>query len=209
MKIYKPSIKKTNFLKLKLFKNHIYLNKTNEILPRLKKALNVIFKYHTSNKRILFTGNPNKKLINTLTNTKHIFVPQSIWIEGILTNSESFFKKSIRKSKHISSQKFNMYGQLNKTIDLIVILNEPFVTKIVEEALKAQIPTVVYNCELNIFDSKPSFKIPNNNQKLTNNFFNAVLIAILQKTLKLKLKKPLNNYNLLSAKYFKNIKKLF
>jgi ribosomal protein S2 len=194
VKINKTNIKKTNFLKLKLLKNYIYINKTIEILPRLKKALNVIFKYHINNKRILFIGNSNQKLITALTQTKHIFIPQSIWVEGILTNSESFFKQFLEKSNKTSRQKFNAFEQLNKTIDLIVIINEHFSNKIIDEANKAQIPTIVCNCELEMFNTKPCFKIPNNDKKLTNNFLYSILVAIIYKISKIKLKNKIKNY---------------
>jgi ribosomal protein S2 len=209
MKIYKTSTKNYNSLRLKLFKNHIYIDKTIEMLPRLKKALNIIFKYHTGNKRILFVGYPNKKFIYVLKRTKHIFIPQSIWIEGILTNPKSFFKGLTQKSIKISRQNFSTFAELNKTIDLIVILNENLNTKITEEAYKAQIPTIVYNCDLNIFNTKPNFKVPNNNKKTTNNFFYSILMAIIFKILKIKYQKKIKNLNLLPAKYFKGIKKLF
>jgi hypothetical protein len=72
-------------LKLKLIqtkiykKNYIFTNlKIEDIEYRLRKGLQVIYKYHTKNKKILFINNYSTietKIKNLLKNTKHSFIP--------------------------------------------------------------------------------------------------------------------------------------
>ena len=90
---------KNKLLKLKLIKTKIYKKKdqlTNtrieDIEYRLKKVLHVIYKYHTNNKRILFIGVPvhtDKETKNLINSTRHTFIPESAWVNGIITNKVS------------------------------------------------------------------------------------------------------------------------
>ena len=87
MKVKKIDIKHAMLLKLKLINAKIYLKKESypnlkieDVECRLKKGLQVIFKFHASKKKILFVGNLSsveeiaaKKM---LTNTEHAFVPE-------------------------------------------------------------------------------------------------------------------------------------
>jgi hypothetical protein len=87
MKIKKIDKKHTMLLKLKLLDTKMYLKKESypnlkieDVECRLKKGLQVIFKFHASRKKVLFVGNLSsveeiaaKKM---LTNTRHTIVPE-------------------------------------------------------------------------------------------------------------------------------------
>lgn len=87
MKVKKIDIKHTMLLKLKLINTKMYLKKEScqslkieDVECRLKKGLQVIFKFHASRKKILFVGNLSsveeiaaKKMLK---NTRHAFVPE-------------------------------------------------------------------------------------------------------------------------------------
>lgn len=89
MKIQNLAINPNMLLKLKLIKTKIY-NKKNifihlkveDVECRLKKGLQVISKYHTNNKKILFVGDLSPveeiKLKKLLKHTKHVFVPEHL-----------------------------------------------------------------------------------------------------------------------------------
>lgn len=89
MKVKKIDIKHTMLLKLKLIHTKMYLKKERDpnlkiedVECRLKKGLQVIFKFHASRKKILFVGNLSsaeeivaKKMLK---NTRHVFVPEHL-----------------------------------------------------------------------------------------------------------------------------------
>lgn len=187
-------------LKLKLSlskiynKNHYLQNiKLKDIEYRLKKAFHVIYKYHFYNKKILFVGTPiyvTPKFQKVLRNTKHFLLPETIWVNGILTNKVSFFKHLFKnkKSQNLKISKFLF--QLQKKFDLVVLLNE-FNNKIVlDESYLTKIPIISLNSNLSIQENKPSYKIPGNfqffNKKICDNFFYSILTAVFKKVKKIK-----------------------
>jgi ribosomal protein S2 len=100
MKI-KNIIKKQNKLfQLKLIQTKIYKKsdsfsianlKIRDIEYRLKKGLQIIYTYHLYNKKILFIGNSSTikiKLRELLKNTKHTFITNYLWLNGIITNKQ-------------------------------------------------------------------------------------------------------------------------
>ncbi|WP_428025518.1 30S ribosomal protein S2, partial [Arcobacter sp.] len=96
---------------------------------RLKKILHIIYKFHVANKKILFIGTPlklNYKIKQLLTNKKHSFIPESIWMNGIITNSKSLFKyltiEDLINKDLDKNLKFLFH--LKKQANLIVVLNE-------------------------------------------------------------------------------------
>jgi ribosomal protein S2 len=107
MKIKKIEHNNYKLLKLKLIKSkilkkdHLIKNLTIEsIESRFKKALKIIYSYHINDKKILFVGNSiniNKEIVKLLRNTRHIFIPKSAWIAGIITNINPSFKFLLKK----------------------------------------------------------------------------------------------------------------
>jgi len=89
MKIEKIKNIKNKILKLKLIQTKIYdkkqyLNniKIEDIEFRLKKILYIIYKYHISNKKILFIGNP-LNLRNTLNCMERL-----VWIIRLMNTGQ-------------------------------------------------------------------------------------------------------------------------
>ena len=58
----------------------------NETIFNLKKALQIIFQYHTKNKRILFIGVPTKLESKINKTTNHVAIPQDLNIQGLISN---------------------------------------------------------------------------------------------------------------------------
>ena len=156
-----------------------------DLLLYLKKAILTIFNYHKHNKTILFVGNfsnKNKMLINKKLLKNHIFLLNSNWIYGILTNKNSFIK-SLQKNndKRLKDYNLQKYITKKKKPDLIVILSMKNNQDILKEALKLKIPTIsLIDNNFNDFVLYP-IKI-NTTSKIKNyNFILYLLNSILKK----------------------------
>jgi len=156
-----------------------------DLLLYLKKAILTIFNYHKHNKTILFVGNfsnKNKMLINKKLLKNHIFLLNSNWIYGILTNKNSFIK-SLQKNndKRLKDYNLQKYITKKKKPDLIVILSMKNNQDILKEALKLKIPTIsLIDNNFNDFVLYP-IKI-NTTSKIKNyNFIFYLLNSILKK----------------------------
>lgn len=209
MKIKRITKQQNKLVKLKLLNKKVYekkyhLNNINieDIEYRLKKALHVIYKYHLNNKRILFIGSSlytDDKLKSLLKNTKHILVPEVVWMNGIITNQPSSFRYLSKNKKTISSKTSEILFQLKKKIDLIVILNKLLNTAALKEGYIARIPVISLNSELNILNQKSSYKIPGTfkftKKKMRDNFFYSLLTTTLNKANRVKLYKLNQKYS--------------
>jgi hypothetical protein len=111
MKLKNIRIKKYKLIRLYLAKYEAYKKNgltsviSDAVLDRLemglKKVLFIIYQYHVSNKRILFIGMPHstdKKFLDVLLKSRHIFVPRFVWKQGLLGNKKSLSKKSLNFS---------------------------------------------------------------------------------------------------------------
>lgn len=191
MKI-KNIIKNQNkLLKLKLIKTKIYKKKdtfTNlkieDIEYRLKKGLQIIYRYHVSGKKILFVGNSSAietTIQNLLKNTKHMFIPEYLWLSGAITNKQPSYTNSAKKTL------YNKTSKLKNKNNLIVIFDKQINDDIVTEGYKTKIPIIFLGNNLNIFDVKSSYKIPGNfllaKKKIRDNFFLALLGNTLKKAI--------------------------
>lgn len=206
---------KSNYklLKLKIIKSKIYKTqkkqniKIEEILNRLKKALNIIYKFHVNNKRILFVGTPitlSSNLKYLTKKTKHLFIPEAVWLNGLLTNKESCFNFVTKNQNDIGKKISEILFQMQKNSDLIVILNEPNNIEALKESNKAKIPVISLNSELNSIANEDSYSVPGNFQftrkKIRENFFYSMLLSVFKKAYK-------NNNKIKTKKSKKN--KLF
>lgn len=125
LKNQKPS----KVLNLKLLKNKVYkiknINNYNETHLRLKKKFKIIFKFYILNKKMLLLG-VNKKynnfIFNLIKNTKNSYIPDTMWFQGILTNSNIIFKYLVL-SKNISKLVRFLFN-LKTKINLILVLND-------------------------------------------------------------------------------------
>ena len=187
-------------LKLKLLKTKMHKNQKNfdylllkNMETKLKKALHVIYKFHATNKKILFIGNSfklNSRIKQLLKNKKHKLIPESIWMNGIMTNAKFSFKH-LKKQHALKNDKtskvlFNLKNQTN----LIIVLNEKRnLTPLMESSLK-RIPTVSLNTNYNITNFNLStYKAPGDytftKQKVRDNIFFTLLNSLLKKKPKL------------------------
>ena len=187
--------KKNKILKLKLIQTKIfdkkqYLNniKIEDIEFRLKKIFYIIYKYHIYNKRILFVGNSLNitfEIQKLFKNTKHLFIPPSLWIPGALNNKKFYNMYLAKTQRNISNRISEILFQLKKDIDLIVILNENSNLDILTEAYLSRIPIISINSDLNPLWNRPNYKVPGNFQFINKFFFN-IICAILKKIKKKK-----------------------
>lgn len=184
----KNKLLKLNFLKAKLYKK-LYINNinTNEIIIKLKQSLQIIYKYHINNKKILFVGfSPSiiSKFNYVLKNTDHVLIPKFLWINGLLTNKkteiDSINKNKFSTSKHLS----DILYKFNKKFDLIVILDSSYEENILNESYNSKIPTIYLSNYLNKFSFEPSYKIIGNINFSGKNFKNNFLYLILNSLFK-------------------------
>ena len=183
-KLLKLKLIKSNILK----KQHYFKSITLENIEfRIKKALYLIYLYHVNNKRILFVGNPlniNKELTKLFHKTKHIFIPKSAWIAGVITNQYSSFKSKFKHETQINKMSKQLL-KLKKKSDLVVIVDQMLETKALEESYTSKLPVISINSDLNIFDEKSSYKVPGNlvysKHKINNNLLYSILITTLKK----------------------------
>lgn len=139
-KIYEQPIKKTNFTNL------IDLN-LDQILVGLKKALQIIFQYHQTERRILFIGLPHKleSKINQL--TRHLAISNSLNIQGFISNNNF---KILRETKNLNQELVTNYSKfllpkLTKTPDLVVLFDHEKSKNILSEAWVGKIPVIIFD----------------------------------------------------------------
>ena len=220
MKLHKINFNKV--FNLKLLKTKVYTkqkkinhNKNKMVELHLKKAFSIIYKYHTTNKKILFIGTPvnkNQQFNHLLLNTNHIFIPEFIWINGTISNSYYIFKHLFKQSKlnPMNKKKSNYLFKLDNTYNLIVILNEKLNNIVLKEALTKGIPIISLNCNDTLLNFHPAtYQILGNfdliNKKTRNNAFYNILKSILKKAKKFKESKKKITY-FKKPKYKKKLK---
>ena len=163
-KTYAPFTKNYSFKKSKL---HL----SNTIID-FKKALNIIFKYHKHNKRILFIGSPKiiENLINL--NTIHSSVPDFFCLRNKITINNHLYK-NIKLNKHFFDQKKFLLHKIKKKPELVVIFNHDKKESIIKETSIAKIPTIEFNSseELNNNYNVLSRIAFNKNKNIDNIFF--------------------------------------
>lgn len=136
-----PSIKNNNI-------NPITDLTLNETIFNLKKALQIIFQYHTRNKRILFIGVPTRleAKINRITN--HVAIPQDLNIQGLIsnrTNKNLIGTKQTNKEKLIKFK--SLLPKLSKKLDLVVVVTHEKVDTIYKECAVAKLPIINFKTE--------------------------------------------------------------
>lgn len=205
-KLLKFNIIKSRILNKKHYANGITLEDT-EI--RLKKALKLIYSYHIQNKRILFVGNPlsiNNELTTLLKNTKHIFIPKSAWIAGIITNQHFSFKSVFKKENSINTISQRLL-KLKKKSNLVVIIDKVLDEEALKESYYSRLPIISLNNNLNIFEVESSYKVPGNysvfKNQMRNNFFYSLLISTIKKAQKIKQNFPSLSHKMLTLSVFK------
>jgi ribosomal protein S2 len=199
---YKNKLLKLKLIKTKIYKkkDHLINTRIEDIEYRLKKALHVIYKYHINNKRILFIGVPvhtDKETKSLINSTKHTFIPESTWINGIITNKVSCFKYLSENTKAIANKSSKLLFKLKNKSDLIVVFDEVTDKDALNEGYLARIPVISLNCDLNLLKNKSTYKVPGNfkftKKKVRNDFFFSILKATFKKANQLKSKSSYKN----------------
>lgn len=146
----------------------------NDIMINFKKSLNIIFKYHKNNKRILFIGN-SKIIENKINNnTIHTSVSNFTSINEIITNK--FISNSMKLNKYLfkNTNKF-ILSKLKKKPELIVMFKPSQSKHLSKESLVSKIPIIEFNCNLKR-NSSCNYNVPSNlnlneNKNIDNIFF--------------------------------------
>ena len=196
MKITTLKKSKTKLLKLKLLKTKIYKNEKNldylllkGLEIRLKKILHIIYKFHIANKKILFIGTPlrlNYQIKQILKNKKHSFIPESVWMSGIITNSKPSFKHLIKQNAVNKNKTSKFLFTLKSQTDLIVVLNENLNLTALKESSLKRVPTISLNVSYNSSNSDLAIYKAMGNYNFTkktirNNLFFLLLSSVLKK----------------------------
>jgi ribosomal protein S2 len=177
---------KLELVKSKISQNIVLNSRLENMEVYLKKALLIIFQYHLNNKKILFVG-INKKIQNShkksLKKTKHLFLPDSYWIKGLLTNKVTVFKYIKKRVNLFTSNKVKNYFFLKNKPNLIVLFDAKIQASIIKEAVKLKIPVIALNSEIQ-HDNGISYQLPVNcsgtNTK-KNSFFLSLLNSMFKK----------------------------
>jgi ribosomal protein S2 len=188
---YKTKLLKFKLLKTKTFKFEKDLNYLllKNIETRLKKILHIIYRFHIANKKILFIGTPiklNNQIKKLFKNKKHSFIPENIWMSGIITNSKSSFKHLVKQHAVNKNTTSKFLFNLKSQADLIVILNERSNLTALKESSLNRTPTISLNVHSNFFSSSLStYKAMGNysftKKSIRNNLFFLLLNAVLKK----------------------------
>lgn len=188
------NLNKLRLISNQLLKTRFYYNNSKDIninssILSLKTALKIIFEYHNKNKKILFVGTPfkNTKQVNQLfKTTQHTVIPESVWVNGVLTNK----KYCLKYLMHNKASKTKFFSKFLLTLrekhDLIVILNLESNLDSLNELYKTQLPIISFTDNtLNKNNDKISHKIVGNfnftSKKRCNSFFFIILKATLKK----------------------------
>jgi len=208
MKIRTLDRYKTKLLKLKLIKTKIYKNTKNlnylilkSMETRLKKVLHIIYRFHIASKKILFIGTPlelGNKIKQLLKNKKHSFIPESVWVNGIITNSKPSFKYLLKQHAIINNNTSKFLFNLKNQTDLIVVLNEKLNLTALNESSLKRIPTITLNSCYNLLNfNLATYKVEGDysfTRKTTrNNLFFLLLSSLFRKAELVKQKQTKNN----------------
>lgn len=155
MKINK--VKSKQILKLHLLKSRIYeqIVKKNssqllteidltQIIINFKKSLQLIFQYHSKNKKILFIGVPKKLEFKINRFTDHVAVSNVFNLQGIISNYSKNF--DVEKLSKLQSNNLNsFFPKLTKKPDLIVLFSHEKKQSIITESSLVKIPLIVFS----------------------------------------------------------------
>jgi hypothetical protein len=138
-RVYEHLVKKTNF-------NDLTDTNLDQLLVGLKKALQVIFQYNQTNKRILFIGLPSKLESKINSTTRHIAVSSSFNVQGLISNNNANLPKSLTNKIQLSYKEASkaLLAKLTKRSDLIILFNHKKSEMVLSEAWVAKIPVISF-----------------------------------------------------------------
>lgn len=171
---------------------------------QLRKISDVIYKYHIMDKKILFLGFP-VNFNETLKNTKHILIPESVWVDGMLSNRTSSINSSVKKTP---KSVFKLMLKLEKKLDLVVIYNLNKSSTAIKESYLARTPAITFSKKSDTFDLETTYDSIGNysfiNEKLENkNFFLSFIKSTLNRAKRSKRVKSYKSLNELREVYKK------
>lgn len=155
---YEQPIKNHNF-------NFVTDLTLNQGIINFKKILQVIFQYHTMNKRILFIGVPKKLELNINKATTHAAVTGDFNVQGMISNTST-----INNKQRLFSVR-SLLPKLSKKPDLVVLVSHNKKHNILKECYVAKIPVINFETDNNSKDiwSIYSYKVQLNNKNLSYN----------------------------------------
>ena len=147
-RVYEQSIKKTNL-------NDLIDFSLDQILVGIKKALQIIFQYHQTEKRILFIGLPPVLELKINQFTRHIAVSNTFNIQGFISNNNF---KSFKNNKNFNQGLLKNYSKfllpkLTKTPDLIVLFDHEKSKNILSEAWGSKVPVIFFDTNSNFHNA--------------------------------------------------------
>ena len=145
---FKNKLLKLQLLETKALDKKSYL-KLEDIEYKLKNVSHIIHKYNISGKSILFVGIPTKigtqirRLIGN--NDRHIFLPASLWVKGILSNKKfnvgSLSKTNLNDKERVS----RLISKIKTKVELVVVLNGDLSDGVLAESYISRKPTIFLN----------------------------------------------------------------
>lgn len=168
VKIVTCKLVKLQLIKSKIYKQNFYVlsnnlfKKLERIEIQLKKSIQIINNYHINNQKIFFVGVPyniQKKYTKALKKTNHLFIPKSMWLNGLLSNKISIFKHIQQQiNKNINSNLKQLF-LIKQKPSLIVLLNEKSEFIALKEAIKFRVPVIAVVNEKFYLNSNISYNI--------------------------------------------------
>lgn len=150
----------------------------SNILLDFKKSVNIIFKYHKNNKRILFIGSP-KILENQInSNTIHTSIPSFLSIRNKFI-ADSYISKNIKFNKYFFNNQNFFLSKLKKKPELVVIFNHIKKESIIQQTHIAKIPVIEFNFNRYRKDWNYNYNIHGNIELNKNKLIDNVLFVIL------------------------------
>lgn len=220
MKIKKVTKRKNKLIYLNILKTKTYdtsqlsniKNSTKQTELYFKKAAQILYKYNISGKRILFLGFP-ASFQSVLKNTKHVLIPESNWLNGLITNQILRFNYSLTKQqKRLPFKIVQLLLELKKKIDLVVVFNLNNNISAVNESYSARIPIIGSYTNFGLQTDKVTYKVTNNfklvnDNFLNSNFFISMIKLILKKSILMTSKKSqIKYYNSIKTRFKKKYK---
>lgn len=193
MKIKKIKNYQTKLLQIQLlklyYKKKAYNFKTSlkQLELHLNKISDIIYRYHITNKRILFLGFPQnfKKILK---NTNHIIVPEYVWSNGMLSNRNQKINNNLLRTKNGATfigKTNKLLFKLRKKIDLVIVYNLNKDSTAIKESYFARIPVVAFTNKLKMLDIQTTYASEGlhnfTSNKLTNNDF---FFSLIETTMK-------------------------
>ena len=151
----------------------------------------------------------DNRIKQLLKNKKHSFIPENIWMNGIITNSKPSFKHLIKQHAINKDKTSKFLFNLKNQADLIVVLNEKSNLTALKESSLKRVPIISLNVSYNLsnynFSTYKAIGEYNFTKKtVRNNLFFLLLNSVMKKAeqskKQQKMKNALNRKNVFRKK---------